>query len=217
MKINKLTISNFKGISHIAIHPTDRYTIAGQNGIGKTTIADAYYWLFCGKDSKLTDNPNVIPIGSTECQPTVEVELDIDGKIVTVKKMQKYKNKDGKESSSNQYFVNEVPMTEKDFKAKLQEVGIDTEKFLVLSHPDYLLKDNSKKNREYVRNEILFPMAESKSDKEIADIKKLKELSELLGNYKLNEIEAMQKATLKRITDEIGKDNTIANARIDEL
>lgn len=217
MKINKLTISNFKGINHIAVHPTDKYTVSGRNGIGKTTISDAYFWLFTGKDSKLVDNPNIIPIGATECQPTVEVELDIDGKIVTVKKMQKYKNKDGKESSSNQYFVNEVPMTEKDFKAKLQEVGIDTEKFLVLSHPDYLLKDNSKKNREYVRNEILFPMAESKSDKEIADIKKLKELSVLLNDYKLNEIEAMQKATLKRITDEIGKDNTVANARIDEL
>lgn len=217
MKINKLILSNFKGINHIAVHPTDKYTVLGRNGIGKTTISDAYFWLFTGKDSKLVDNPNIIPIGATECQPTVEVELDIDGKIVTVKKMQKYKNKDGKESSSNQYFVNEVPMTEKDFKAKLQEVGIDTEKFLVLSHPDYLLRDTTKKNRDYIRNEILFPMAENKSDKEIAEIKKLKELSAMLNDYKLNEIEAMQKATLKRITDEIGKDNTVANARIDEL
>lgn len=218
MKINKLTISNFKGIPHIAIHPTDRYTIAGQNGIGKTTIADAYYWLFCGKDSKLTDNPNVIPIGSTECQPTVEVELDIDGKIVTVKKSQKYKVKDGKESSHNDYFVNEVPMgTEKAYKDRLSELGIDTDMFLVLSHPDYLLRDTTKKNRDYIRNEILFPMAESKSDKEIAEIKKLKELSAMLNDYKLNEVEAMQKATLKKISDEIGKDNTIANARIDEL
>lgn len=217
MKINKLTISNFKGINHIALHPSDYYVISGRNGVGKTTIADAYFWLFTGKDSKLVDNPIIIPIGATECQPTVEVELDIDGKIVTVKKMQKYKNKDGKESSSNQYFVNEVPMPEKDFKAKLQELGIDTDKFLVLSHPDFLLRDMSKKNRDYIRNDLLFPMAEAKSDKEIADIKKLKELSELLVNYKLNEIEAMQKATLKKITDEIGKDNIVANSRIDEL
>ena len=216
MILKKLTISNFKGIAERTIDFSAKTEISGQNGTGKTTIMDAYFWLMSGKDSTLTDNPNVIPIGATECMPTVEAVFDMDGKSATVRKVQKYKNKDGKESTSNQYIVNEVPMTERDFKAKLEEYGID-DRFLVLSHPDFLLNDTSKKGREFVRNKILFPMAQELSDKEIADAKDLPELSKLLDDYSLSEIEAMNKATLKKINDEIGKDNVIANARIDEL
>ena len=216
MRIKTLKISNFKGVSEKEITMKEKTVISGQNGTGKTTIADAWYWLMSGKDSTLTDNPNIIPIGVTEANPTVEAVLDIDGKEVTVRKVQKYKNKDGKESTTNQYLVNEVPMTERDFKAKLEEYGID-DKFLVLSHPDYLLRDNSKKGREYVRNEILFPMAQKLSDAKIAEKAGCSELRAKLADYSVQEVEAMNRATLKRINDEIGKDNVIANARIDEL
>ena len=217
MKIKKLKITNFKGVSDQEISFADKTVISGENATGKTTIADAWFWLMTGRDSNLVDNPMVIPVGSTEANPMVEAELDIDSKPVTVRKIQTYKAKDGKESTTNQYLVNEVPMTERDFKAKLEEYGIDTEKFLVFSHPDYLLKDTSKKNREFIRNKILFPMSESKTDKELATKAKLKDLSAMLDNYTLQEIEAMQKATLTKIDKEIGKDNKIANVRIDEL
>ncbi len=217
MRLLTLKIESFKGIQSREIDPKGgNITICGENGTGKTTIVDAYYWLMSGKDSTLTDNPNVIPIGSTECMPTVTATFDMDGKTVTIRKVQRYKNKDGKESTTNQYIVNDVPMTERDFKAKLEEYGID-DRFLVMSHPDYLLKDTSKKGREYVRNKILFPMAQTLANKEIADKVQLPELSEKLDAYTVEEIEAMNRATLKRINDEIGKDNVIANARIDEL
>lgn len=217
LKIKNMTISNFKGVSQYSLTFGERTEITGANGTGKTTIADAWYWLMTGKDSVLTDNPNVVPIGVTEANPTVYAECDIDGKPVSIRKVQTYKNKDGKETTSNQYFVNEVPMTERDYKAKLESYGIDFDKMLVLSHPDYLLRDTSKKGREYVRNEILFPMSQKATDKEIADINKLTDLVSQLNDYDLGEIEKMQKATLARINKEIGKDNTVANARIDEL
>lgn len=217
MRLLTLKIESFKGIQSREINPSGAsITICGENGTGKTTIVDAYYWLMTGKDSTLTDNPNVVPIGSTECMPTVTATFDMDGKTVTIRKVQRYKNKDGKESTTNQYIVNEVPMTERDFKAKLEEYGID-DRFLALSHPDYLLNDTSKKGREYIRDKILFPMAQTLTDSEIAEKNGLQELVDGLKDYSLSEIEAMNKATLKRINDEIGKDNVIANARIDEL
>ena len=217
MRLLTLKIESFKGIQSREIDPRGAsITICGENGTGKTTIVDAYYWLMTGKDSTLTDNPNVVPIGSTECMPTVTATFDMDGKTVTIRKVQRYKNKDGKESTTNQYIINDVPMTERDFKAKLEEYGID-DRFLALSHPDYLLNDTSKKGREYIRNKILFPMAQTLTDSEIAEKNGLQELVSGLKDYSLSEIEAMNKATLKRINDEIGKDNVIANARIDEL
>lgn len=217
MRLLTLKIESFKGIQSREIDPRGAsITICGENGTGKTTIVDAYYWLMTGKDSTLTDNPNVVPIGSTECMPTVTATFDMDGKTVTIRKVQRYKNKDGKESTTNQYIINDVPMTERDFKAKLEEYGID-DRFLALSHPDYLLNDTSKKGREYIRNKILFPMAQTLTDSEIAEKNGLQELVDGLKDYSLSEIEAMNRATLKRINDEIGKDNVIANARIDEL
>ena len=217
MRLLTLKIESFKGIQSREIDPRGAsITICGENGTGKTTIVDAYYWLMTGKDSTLTDNPNVVPIGSTECMPTVTATFDMDGKTVTIRKVQRYKNKDGKESTTNQYIINDVPMTERDFKAKLEEYGID-DRFLALSHPNYLLNDTSKKGREYIRNKILFPMAQTLTDAEIAKKNGLQELVDGLKDYSLSEIEAMNKATLKQINDEIGKDNVIANARIDEL
>ena len=217
MILNKLTISNFKGASAQEITFKNRTTISGANGTGKTTIMDAFMWLLAGKDSTLTDNPNIVPIGLNEANPTVSADFDIDGKPVSVRKVQTYKNKDGKESTSNQYFVNDVPMTERDFKAKMETYGVDFDKMLVLSHPDYLLRDTSKKGRDFVRNDVLFPMAQTVSDKDIAKKEKLKELAKALDDYELLEIEKMQKATLSRIDKEIGKNNVVANARIDEL
>lgn len=216
MEIKTLKISNFKGISEKKINFSKMTTISGENGTGKTTIADAWFWLMSGKDSMLTDNPSIVPIGATECNPTVEAALDVNGKAVNVCKKQIFKDKDGKQSTTNKFFVNDVPMTERDFLLKLSEYGID-DRFLAMSHPDFLLRDTSKKGRDYVRNNLLFPMAKGLSDKEIAKKAKLKDLEKLLDDYTLTEIEAMNKATLKRINDEIGKDNVIANARIDEL
>lgn len=218
MKLNKLTIANFKGISDkVLTFGGKNATISGENAAGKTTICDAWYWLMTGRDSTLIDNPDIIPLGATEANPSVEAELDIDGKNTLVRKVQTFKTKDGKTSTTNAYFVNEVPLTERDFKAKLEELGVDVEKLLVLSHPDFLLKDTSKKNRDYIRNTILFPMAESKTDKALADDAGLTELSEMLDTYSIKEIEALEKATLTKIDKEIGKDNKVANARIDEL
>lgn len=139
MFIKQIKISNFKGISDKTINLSDYTAINGANGTGKTTICDAWFWLMSGKDSELVDNPNVVPSGATEVNPTVEAVIDINGREVTVRKVQTYKSKDGKESTTNQYLVNEVPMAERDFKAKLEEYGIDVEKFLVFSHPDFLI------------------------------------------------------------------------------
>ena len=50
MKLNRLTLQNFKGVEKLTIEPQGaNMAILGENGTGKTTVADAYAWVVFGK------------------------------------------------------------------------------------------------------------------------------------------------------------------------
>ena len=115
----------------------------------------AVLWCLADVDSKLVKNPNVIPIGETECTPTVEVEFDLNGKPLTVRKEQKFKTKvvDDKvtSSSTNHYTVNGVEMSYTKFVENLKDRGIDTDNLLYFMHPDAFTADTSASGREKIR------------------------------------------------------------------
>lgn len=222
LQILKMTIDNFKGVKHKEVSFDGDTEICGQNGTGKSTCADAIFWTFADCNTALVKNPNITPLGAEECVSSVELELSIDGKPLSVKKAQKFKRKtdnDGKITSAivNSYEINSVEKKLKDYVADLNERGIDTDRILVFTHPNFFLADTSKKGRETIR-ELLFDMAEPVTNEEIAtEINAPELLAEMNKGYKLDEIEARSKSTLRKIVESMGKDNTIINARIDSL
>ena len=223
-KIKRIELTDFKGVRNASYEFGDKTKISAENGAGKTTIADAFYFLFADKNYSLSSNPNIRPNDGRECTPTVIAELDVDGKSVTVAKMQKYKvskpdaNGVSKVSLTNTYEVNSVPKSERDFKEYLSDLGVDFDKFLQLSHPDVFVAGmNEKKAREQMRN-TLFEMAGTISDLEIAKMSaETKEVAELFENYTKEEIEAMQNATLRKIKENYGKEGEILRAKIEGL
>lgn len=53
IRINKLTIDNFKGIRHFEFTPGgESVEVLGENGTGKSTLFDAFIWLLFGKDHR---------------------------------------------------------------------------------------------------------------------------------------------------------------------
>ena len=113
LKIKSISMQSFKGIKQQTYNfDSKSANVYGCNGSGKSTLMSAFMWVFTDTDSLMTKNPNVIPIGESECTPTVEIELDLDGKPILVAKKQKYKSKeiDGKTtaSSTNTYSINGV-------------------------------------------------------------------------------------------------------------
>ena len=224
VKLLSLELNDFKGVKNAKYEFGDKTKISAENGSGKTTIADAFYWLFADKNYSLVSNSNIRPNDGRECTPTVIAELDIDGKPVTVSKMQKCKvskpdtNGVSKVSLTNTYEVNSVPKSERDFKEYLSDLGVDFDKFLQLSHPDVFVAGmNEKKAREQMRN-TLFEMAGTISDLEIAKMsEETKEAADLFENYTKEEIEAMQNATLRKIKENYGKDGEILRAKIEGL
>lgn len=221
LKIKSIELTNFKGIQHKKIDFNgDSVKILGQNGAGKSTLADSVYWTFANCNSMLINNPPINPVGAAESISKVEIELSIDGKPCTVTKYQKYKEKTdedaGKTTSAitNSFSINGVEKTATSFKADLVERGIDMDNFLMLSHPFAFTADTSKKGREEMRK-VLFEMVDGISDLDIAKELKSADIIALLEQgYKLEEIEQMNKSSLKAINGRVGANNELIDARI---
>lgn len=216
MKLKRMELKQFKGINERTIDFFDFTIIKGQNGSGKTTIADAYFWALTNKDYALNDNPNIRPIhmDMDASVPSVSLVFDIDGVELTYTKSQKAKVSGDKVSLINAYEINSVPKTERDAREYLADKGIDLDKLLILSHPGVFVKDiNDKKVRDDRRN-ILFGMVNELTDYDIAVKCGLDGLAKLLSDYKADEIVAMQNATIRKCKEEYGKDGEIIDAQI---
>ena len=211
-----MELKQFKGIAEKVIEFSDFTKITGQNGTGKTTIADAYFWALSNKDYALNDNPNIRPVDKDidATLPAVTLVFDVNGAELTYTKSQKAKVSGDKVSLVNTYEVNSVPKTERDMREYFADKGIDLDKLLILSHPGVFVKDiNDKKVREDRRN-ILFGMVNEISDLDIAKKIGADDVAKLLENYTKEEIEAMQNATIRKCKEEYGKDGEIIDAAI---
>lgn len=185
--------------------------LMAKNGVGKSTIATAYLWCLFNCDYELKDNPvvrrEVDGVSVDDMDVSVELTLDVDGKEVTMKKVQKRTySKDGSSyKDDNAYFVNDVRKNLKDFNAYLD---IDMSVFKMCSNINAFLNQKPAEMREY-----LFSLVENVTDLDIARSKaELAELMPLLEKYTTEELSAMNKATKAKIT----KDLPILDGQIKE-
>ena len=200
--LKKAVLENFMCYAHAEFDFYSITKIIAENGIGKSTIATAYLWCLFNCDYELKDNPvvrrEVDGVSVDDMDVSVELTLDVDGKEVTMKKVQKRTySKDGSSyKDDNKYFVNDVPKTLKDFNAYL---GIDMSVFKMCSNINAFLNQKPAEMREY-----LFSLVENVTDLDIASQKaELAELVPLLNKYTVEELSAMNKATKTKITKDL--------------
>lgn len=211
IKLKKITLEAFMCYASQTFDFCDITKIAAKNGIGKSTIATAYLWCLFNCDYELKDNPvvrrEVGGVSVDDMDVSVELTLDVDGKEVTMKKVQKRTySKDGSSyKDDNKYFINDAPKTLKDFNAYLD---IDMSVFKMCSNINAFLNQKPAEMREY-----LFSLVENVTDLDIAHSKaELAELVPLLEKYTTEELTAMNKATKAKIT----KDLPILDGQIKE-
>lgn len=202
MNLKKLMLENFMCYARRTFDFYDITKIVAENGVGKSTIATAYLWCLFNCDYELKDNPVVrrevdeVPVDDMDV--SVELVLDVDGKEITMKKVQKRTySKDGSSyKDDNKYFVNDVPKTLKDFNAYLD---VDMNVFKMCSNINTFLNQKPAEMREY-----LFSLVENVTDIDIAHSKaELAELVPLLNKYTVEELSAMNKATKAKITKDL--------------
>lgn len=209
--LKKVALENFMCYAHAELDFYAITKIMAKNGKGKSTIATAYLWCLFNCDYELKDNPVVRrEVGGKsvdDMDTSVELTLDVDGKEITMKKVQKRTySKDGSSyKDDNKYFVNDVPKTLKDFNAYLD---VDMNVFKMCSNVNAFLNQKPAEMREY-----LFGLVGDVTDLDIASQKaELAELVPLLNKYTVEELSAMNKATKTKIT----KDLPILDGQIKE-
>jgi DNA repair exonuclease SbcCD ATPase subunit len=200
--LRKLIVDNFMAYPHAEFDFFNRTVVAGRNGIGKSTIATAYTWLMFGCDYQLKDNPSVRRVVGGKSVDDMDVSvtavLDIDGKEVTARKVQKRKyKKDGVSyADDNAYFINEVPKTLKAFN---EYFDVDMNMLKMCSSPGAFLNQKTADMRSY-----LFGLVENVNDMDVAkENAELSAITDFLEKYSADELTAMNKATKSKIDKEL--------------
>ena len=146
VKLVRISIRNFKGITYLAILFARITHIFGKNASGKTTVMDAFLWLLFGKDSSGRSDFQIRPLdnhGDMIDNIDIEVEavLDVDGTEICLKKTQKqnWVKKRGSDTSvfqgnTNNYEVDGFPTSQKEFDAKVAGI-LEEGLFKILTNP----------------------------------------------------------------------------------
>lgn len=200
--LKSITVENFMCYANHTFKLFDITRIMAKNGTGKSSIATAYLWCLFNCDYELKDNPEVrreVDGKSVDdMDVSVEIILEVDGKEITMKKVQKRTySKDGSSyKDDNKYFINDVPKTLKDYNSYLD---IDMNAFKICSNMNAFLNQKPAEMREY-----LFGLVDNITDYDIASqVKELSELVPLLQQYTTEELSAMNKATKTKITKDL--------------
>ncbi len=222
--IKKLSLTNFKGIKSLVIDFNHITNIFGENAAGKTTVMDAFLWLFFGKDSTDRKDFEIKPLDKNN-QPIQKVDvevsavIDIDGKSIDVKKVlrEKWQKKRGELTAEfvgneNLFYWNDVPLQLKQFQEKIDDI-LPERLFKLITNPLYF---NSLKWQDR-RHELLQIAGEINNTdilSSFTDQAAVAALKSLLNSDKsLDEHKREIAARKKKLKDELAAIPT----RIDEL
>ncbi len=223
IRISNLKLKNFKGIKDLKIDFNSENTnIYGKNATGKTTIFDAFKWLFFDKDSNDRKDFNIKTLDS-ENKPIhfldheVEATLVVDEMKMVFKKIlhEKWVTKRGQSEQEfagheTNYWIDEVPIKKKDYEEKINSL-IPESLFKLITDPTYF--NNQLKWTE--RRELLINISGTTiSDDEILNSKE--EFKIIKDNIEGRSIDDYKKVVQAKIKD-LNKEKETIPVRIDEL
>lgn len=224
MRLIELSLSNFKCFSEFDVNFADEITeISGDNGTGKTSVCDAYFWLLFGKNAAgQTFNPRPKKSEATKTTVTAKLELD-SGEEVYLTRSQRDKgqksNETAKSATETTYMINDVPKKKKDFEDFVSQICAP-KIFNVLSNPLYFAGGTQKNDWQNRREVLVSTFANEGGDDKIinnhADLAKLREhLGYMSVNDFLDVTSLERKKTQKRL-DEIPVELNVHQQTIDD-
>ncbi|HEX3026391.1 MAG TPA: hypothetical protein VHR42_04085 [Clostridia bacterium] len=205
MKLNSLSVSNFKAIKSFDFTANGHnVNIFGDNGKGKTSVFDAFSWLLFGKDSagrkefdfKFHDETGA-PVTGKKLEPLVEAGLEQDGRNLMLKKVyaEQWVKPQGKavkeyRGSVTEYYVDGLKVKAGEYQAAVDAL-IQENIFKLITNPHYLPGLKPDKQREFLvmlAGELNVPVP--------------KELAGLMGYLPFEKFYALQKQNLKEKSKE---------------
>lgn len=214
IKLECLTLNNFKGIRYLTLDFTNAETwIYGENGTGKTTVCDAFSWLLFGKDSKGRSDSNFnIKTLDESGKPILKIEhyvsglLSVDGKSVKLQRryVEKWVKPRGttEETLKNhqtEFYVNDVKLaTKQEYDSTVASI-LPEDVSRMITNPFYFTSLNPD-----VQKSMLLDMAGDVTDEDVAGLKpEYVELLAQLSGKSLAQYSKEIAARKKAIKDEL--------------
>lgn len=221
--IKRIHMENFKIFQNKTIEFSKLTKIFAQNYRGKSSIVDAFFWVLFGKSSTGNSegkqfqprryDENGTPIDHVDVK--VELELEVDGKPISIRKIQKQKwvRKRGAEvetyeGDTNEYYWNEIPVKESEHKKRVAEI-VDEEIFKMITNPHAFVGQKQDDQRKFLVDKV----AQITDEDVLAKDKHFEELKAELENYTIEELKAIKKKALQGYK----KDQEEIPVRIDEV
>lgn len=221
MELMRLTLINFKGIRSFTFEPQGQdCDVYGANASGKTTLQDAFLWLLFDKNSQNKKDFNIKTLDQNGealhgLEHTVEAVLQVDGKLITLKKTltEKWTKKRGESEKQftghqTEYWANDVPVKAGEYQQHINGL-IGEELFRLITNPMFFPSLHWEKQRA-----LLLAICGDVSDEVvITSDKDLSALTEILGDHSIADYRKIVAERIKKFNDEISK----IPIRIDEL
>lgn len=220
MKLLKLSLTNFKSIRQSSFEfDGENKIIFGDNATGKTTVFDSMCWLLFGKDSLDRSDFEIKTLVNGE--PIHKVNHEVEGEFInddgtqfSLKRVyrEKYSNPRGGDTKltghTTDYFINDVPVKEKEYKAYINNL-ISDDVFKLITNPLYFNEQYSWQNRR----KLLLEMCGNVDDESV--IRNHGELRKLLSILNGRTVEEHKKIVAAKKTA-INKELDMIPVRIDE-
>jgi DNA repair exonuclease SbcCD ATPase subunit len=211
--LKSIHLENFKIFKNATFQFSQLTKIFGQNYRGKSSIVDSFFWVLFGKSSTGNSegkqfcprryDENGVLIDHVDV--VVELQLEVDGKPMTIRKVQKqnWVRKRGAEvetyeGDTNEYFWNEVPVKESEHKKRVAEI-IDEEVFKMITNPHAFVGKKQDEQRKFLVEKV----AQISDDDVFAEIFKGaytpadEEFRDMLKKNTIEEIKAINKKALQ--------------------
>lgn len=209
MKIKTMQIINFCGIKSLCITPQNgNLNIFGDNATGKTTIANAFMWLFTGKGITGTAELDPQPVdGSNSKAHNLETSVELQTDSGTTYKRvlsEVWQTKRGSATEEltgmkTSYFIDGVPHKEKEYTAKIECDFTGAELFKILSITSYFSAMDWK-----ARRKLLIDVCGGISLKDVFLVsEELMELETMLDGHSVEDYQKIVKAKKTDLCKEI--------------
>lgn len=212
-RIKAMKLQNFCGIQSLEITPDGAdISVYGDNATGKTTIANAFAWLFTGKNASGTADFDPAPLDSSNAKiHNLETSVTVrftDGTEYRRVLTEVWTKKRGEVTAvltgtKTAYYKDDVPLKEKEFNSDVDSLFGGAEKFRMLTAVGYFPAVMDWK----ARRKLLLEMCGDVRDEDvIASTPEISELPGLLGGHSVDDflkVAKSRKTALKKELDTI--------------
>jgi len=222
IRLTELSLENFKGLRRFSLRPQGRdMRVLGDNGTGKTTLADGFSWLLFGKDSQGRADFDIKTLDSTGnafhgLEHAVQARIETDGRATELRKV--YREKWTKRRGSaekeftghtREHSINGVPVSQSEYEGRNELLGSERV-FRLLNNPI----EFAERIHWQERRRILLEICGDISDADIlASSPELADLTGVLKGRSIADHRKVAQAQRRKINDELQR----IPVRIDEV